>query len=155
MKELEYPFDSAWILQKRRKLKKQLLEDGSTRIKKKIAVLGGSTTSDIIAIMELFLLNAGIEPEFYESEYARYWQDAMFENPELMERIRHVLAVQLEDNMKARLLQSDGTYTRVDRRGKEPICAQDVFCREAVAAAYKAAPRIDSRTFIPMEKPME
>lgn len=85
MKELEYPFDSAWILQKRRKLKKQLLEDGSVRIKKKIAVLGGSTTSDIIAMMELFLLNAGIEPEFYESEYARYWQDAMFENPELAE----------------------------------------------------------------------
>lgn len=85
MKELEYPFDSAWILQKRRKLKKRLLEDGSVRIKKKIAVLGGSTTSDIIAMMELFLLNVGIEPEFYESEYARYWQDAMFENPELAE----------------------------------------------------------------------
>ena len=85
MKELEYPFDGAWILKKRRKIKKMLLEDGSSRIKKRIAVLGGSTTSDIIFMMELFLLNSGIEPSFYESEYARYWQDAMFENPELEE----------------------------------------------------------------------
>lgn len=85
MKELEYPFDGAWILKKRRKIKKMLLEDGSSRIKKRIAVLGGSTTSDIISMMELFLLNSGIEPSFYESEYARYWQDAMFENPELEE----------------------------------------------------------------------
>lgn len=85
MKELEYPFDGAWILKKRRTIKKMLLEDGSNRIKKHIAVLGGSTTSDIISMMELFLLNFGIEPLFYESEYARYWQDAMFENPELEE----------------------------------------------------------------------
>jgi len=85
MKELEYPFDSAWILKKRRTIKKMLLEDGSNRIKKHIAVLGGSTTSDIISMMELFLLNFGIEPLFYESEYARYWQDAMFENHELEE----------------------------------------------------------------------
>lgn len=54
MKELEYPFDGAWILKKRRKIKKILLEDGSSRIKKRIAVLGGSTTSDIISMMELF-----------------------------------------------------------------------------------------------------
>ncbi len=83
MKELEYPFDSAYLMKKRRKIKKELLADGTPRIEKRIAVLGGSTTSDIIAMMELFLLNAGIAPTFYESEYARYWQDAMFENPEL------------------------------------------------------------------------
>lgn len=87
MKEFEYPFDGAFILKKRRKLKKILLEENCTRINKRIAVLGGSTTSDIISMMELFLLNVGIEPIFYESEYARYWQDAMFENPEL-ERFR-------------------------------------------------------------------
>ncbi|MBQ1389928.1 MAG: HAD-IIIC family phosphatase [Clostridia bacterium] len=78
MKELEYPFDSAYIMKKRRSMKKTLISDGTVRIKKKIAVLGGSTTSDIVSIMELFLLNSGIEPEFYQSEYAQYWQDAMF-----------------------------------------------------------------------------
>ena len=83
MKELEYPFDSAYIIKKRKSLKRVLLSDGTTRLKKKIAVLGGSTTNDIIAITELFLLDAGIEPEFYQSEYAQYWQDAMFPSEEL------------------------------------------------------------------------
>lgn len=83
MKELEYPFDSAYIMKKSRSLKKALLADGSERIHKKIAVLGGSTTHDIIRILELFLLNYGIEPEFYESEYGQYWQDAMFPPDEL------------------------------------------------------------------------
>ena len=52
-------------------------------MEKKIAVLGGSTTNDIVSMLELFLLDNGIQPSFYQSEYARYWQDAMFENPEL------------------------------------------------------------------------
>ena len=85
MREFEYPFDSELILQNRRKLRKALIADGSARIKKNIAVLGGSTTHDIIAALELFLLNQGIEPSFYESEYAQYYQDAMFGNPELDE----------------------------------------------------------------------
>ena len=83
MKELEYPFDSGYLLKKKRSIKRQLLSDGSVRIKKKIAVLGGSTTNDIINMLELFLLNYGIEPTFYESEYNRYWQDAVFGNEEL------------------------------------------------------------------------
>ena len=65
MKELEYPFDSGYLLKKKRSIKRQLLSDGSVRIKKKIAVLGGSTTNDIINMLELFLLNYGIEPTFY------------------------------------------------------------------------------------------
>lgn len=83
MRELEYPFDGEYILKKAKSIKKALLADGRARLKKKIAVLGGSTTHDIIRILELFLLHYGIEPEFCESEYARYWQDAMFENEEL------------------------------------------------------------------------
>ena len=54
------------------------MNDGTKRIHKKIAILGGSTTYDIKVCMELFLLNYGIEPEFYESEYNQYYQDAMF-----------------------------------------------------------------------------
>lgn len=84
MKELEYPFDAAYIIKKRKSLKKALLADGTSRIRKKIAVLGGSTTSDIVKTLELFLLDAGIEPEFYESEYAQYFQDAMFPDETLL-----------------------------------------------------------------------
>ncbi len=83
MFELEYPFDSAYIMKKRKSIRRTLLSDGSVRLKKNIAVLGGSTTNDIVSIMELFLLNMGIEPTFYQSEYAQYWQDAMFPGEEL------------------------------------------------------------------------
>ncbi len=84
MKELEYPFDSQYIIKKRKSLKRTLLSDGSKRLKKKIAVFGGSTTNDIVVYLDLFLLNQGIEAEFYQSEYAQYWQDAMFPGEELL-----------------------------------------------------------------------
>ena len=83
MKELEYPFDEEYILKKAKRIKKDLLSEDSNRIKKKVAVLGGSTTHDVIKILDLFLLNYGIEAEFYESEFDMYWQDAMFGNEEL------------------------------------------------------------------------
>ncbi len=54
-------------------------------IDKKIAILGGSTTANIMLMMELFLLNNGIRPSFYESEYNKYYEDAVFPNPELEE----------------------------------------------------------------------
>ena len=85
MVELEYPFDAAYIMKKRKSIKKSLLADGSARIKKNIAFLGGSTTDHIVNMTELFLLNNGIEPSFYQSEYAQYWQDAMFPPEELTE----------------------------------------------------------------------
>ena len=84
MKELEYPFDAEYIIAKRRALRRQLLADGRPRIEKKIAVFGGSTTSDIVKTLELFLLDAGIAPSFYESEYAQYFQDAMFPDESLL-----------------------------------------------------------------------
>lgn len=89
MKILEYPFDSDLILSKKRSLKKELLKEivasGKQIIKKKIAILGGSTTNDIKKCLELFLLNYGIELEFYESEYNQYFQEAIFPSEELQQ----------------------------------------------------------------------
>lgn len=79
---LTYPFDANLILKKKRRIRKELKENGKF-IQKSIAILGGSTTSEIKDMLELFLLNYGIEPRFYESEYGQFWQDAMFGNPEL------------------------------------------------------------------------
>lgn len=86
MKELEYPFDSKYLIAKKKSLRKALLaEEGANRIQKRIAILGGSTTNDIKLMLELFLLNYGIEPSFYESEYNQYYQDAMFPSQELID----------------------------------------------------------------------
>lgn len=88
MNLLNHPFDNEYILKKRKSIKKELLqklESNTQIIIKKIAILGGSTTHDIKDVLELFLLNHGIQAEFYESEYGQYWQDAMFEPQELIE----------------------------------------------------------------------
>ena len=78
MKELEYPFDAGRILANRRKIRKELLSGSESFAEKRIAVLGGSTTSGIVQALELFLLNQGIRPSFYESEYGKYYEDACF-----------------------------------------------------------------------------
>ncbi len=85
MKELDYPFDSRYIIKKKKSLKRELLAADTKYIDKKVAVLGGSTTHDIAAILELFLLNFGIRAQIYESEYNQFWEDVMFDNPELTE----------------------------------------------------------------------
>ncbi len=84
MKELEYPFNSQYIINNKKRLKKTLLRNKDIiYIEKRIAILGGSTTNDIKNTLELFLLNYGIKAEFYESEYNMYYEDALFGNEEL------------------------------------------------------------------------
>ena len=85
MKELNYPFNSQYILQNKRKIKKQLLSKNKAWIEKRIAIFGGSTTVNIRSALELFLLNHGIKADFYESEYGKFYEDAMFSNCELDE----------------------------------------------------------------------
>lgn len=82
--ELNYPFDSDQVMSTKKKLLR-LLKEHENGTPLKIAVLGGSTTSDIVKVLELFLRNRGIIPSFYESEYAQYWSDAVFGTPELDE----------------------------------------------------------------------
>ena len=62
MKELEYPFDSSYIIKNKVRLKKYLLKDKVSRIPVRIAVLGGSTTHDICNFLQLLLLfkHAGV-----------------------------------------------------------------------------------------------
>lgn len=77
MSDLEFPLDVNKILRKKKSIKKNLLVDGNL-IEKNIAILGGSTTSEIKNILEIFLLKNGIKPKFYESEYNKYYEDALF-----------------------------------------------------------------------------
>ena len=78
-----YPLDTKILLRKKNKIRKELMQTGRVWIEKKIAVLGGSTTNEVVDQLTLFLLNEGIKTEFYQSEYGQYWQDAMFGTEEL------------------------------------------------------------------------
>jgi len=78
----KYPLDVNKILRKKKSIKKDLLVNNNF-IEKNIAILGGSTTPEIKNILELFLLKNGIKPKFYESEYNKYYEDALFGSDEL------------------------------------------------------------------------
>ena len=64
----------------------------------------------------------------------------------------HILKVQLADNVKARIMDADGKYEKLDRRGKKPICAQDQFCEEARLTQVLEKQVVENtRVFIPAE----
>ena len=79
---LQWPFDGKALGRRRNALRRMLLERPGL-MDRRIAVLGGSTTHDLVALMELFLLANGIRLTFYESEYNQWWEDAVFGNPAL------------------------------------------------------------------------
>ena len=72
----------------------------------------------------------------------------------LKEKAIHILKVQLEDNMKAHILQPDGSYAKIDLRGKTHLCAQERFCEEAIEAVNmhkESEVPANRRVFIPVE----
>ena len=78
------------------------------------------------------------------------------EAPDLKEKAKHILDVQLRDTLKAHCLLEDGTYRKVDRRGKEAVEAQKTFCKEAIAAANESKQKVrKKRTFDPLFSPQE
>jgi polyphosphate kinase len=78
------------------------------------------------------------------------------EDPQAKAQAKHILDVQLADTMKAYILQPNGTYEKQDLRGKAKICAQDVFCEEAIAAAKKEQKSgEEKRTFEPITADMK
>ena len=77
------------------------------------------------------------------------------EDPRLKEEVKHILQIQLADNVKAHILQPDGTYEKIDKRGKQLVNSQEYFCEEAhKKAEMKINPGHD-RIFIPAEAPEE
>lgn len=69
----------------------------------------------------------------------------------IKEKVKHILTVELSDNMKAHLLQPDGNYEKIDKRGKVLLSSQMQFCKEAMEAAPKADNIYRERVFIPAE----
>ena len=73
------------------------------------------------------------------------------EAEELKNQLWEILEYNLKDTTKAHIMQPDGTYEKVDKRGKVLFCAQDAFCQDAVNAAQALQQEDvhDSRVFIP------
>ncbi|PWM31694.1 MAG: RNA degradosome polyphosphate kinase [Clostridiales bacterium] len=130
----------------------------------KVGIPGVSENITVRSIVGNFLEHARIfrfenngKPEYYCS--SADWMPRNLErrveilfpvtDPALEKKLQHILDCQLKDTLKAHLLQPDGTYEKVDKRGKEPFCAQDAFCREAMEEGKKREQFKDTRVFIP------
>ena len=74
------------------------------------------------------------------------------ENETLKQEVIHILQIQLEDNVKAHILNKKGSYEKIDKRGKILMDSQMYFCEEAAARAVRPAEETtQSRVFVPAE----
>lgn len=70
---------------------------------------------------------------------------------ELKKKVLHILDVEFEDNVKAHVLQQDGTYEKIDKRGKVLINSQEIFCKEAEHLVPDQEKAYQKRVFVPAE----
>ena len=76
------------------------------------------------------------------------------EDEGLKKEVMHILEMQLEDNVKAHMLQAEGSYERIDQTGKVLVNSQEYFCEEAMERAEKTIVPQEvekDRVFIPAE----
>ena len=77
MDQLSYPFDAHYLLRRKKAIRRELLLR-TNWVERRIAILGGSTTSEVRDMLELFLLKDGVKPVLYESGYNRYYEEILF-----------------------------------------------------------------------------
>lgn len=73
------------------------------------------------------------------------------EEEELKKKAFHILEGELKDTMKASIMLTDGTYEKIDRRGKESYSSQDAFVLEAKEEAKKNKEEMKKRVFVPAQ----
>ena len=67
------------------------------------------------------------------------------EDEALKAQLEHILVITLKDTLKTRIMQSNGQYRRIDRRGKELLSCQKYFCEEAEEAFLNAKKAFSSK----------
>ncbi len=71
------------------------------------------------------------------------------EQPDLKEKVLHILQGELKDTVKAHVLNRDGSYEKVDKRGKAIYNSQLEFSRESKEEARLSKAPVNERVFIP------
>lgn len=74
------------------------------------------------------------------------------EDEDLKRRVIEILEVQLADTLKAHIMQPDGSYEKIDLRGREKLETQDYFCKQAMNRIKKEDRSKVSRIFVPRTK---
>lgn len=64
--------------------------------------------------------------------------------------VKEILEISLRDTVKARILRRDGSYSRIDKRGKEIINSQEYFSKQAEDEAKNIKKNEEINEFIPI-----
>ena len=72
------------VLMHRRTLLRELTTRQDTQAIR-IAVIGGSTTSQLVPLLELLLLHSGFRGTFFQGEYGRFYEDAVHDPQALID----------------------------------------------------------------------
>ena len=115
-----------------------------------------SIVGNFLEHSRIFYFENGGSPEYYAS--SADWMprnlerrvEIMFpvENPQLREKLWHILDCELRDNVKAHIMNDKGEYVKVNRRGNEALNSQKLFGIEATELA-KPKDISESRVFEP------
>ncbi len=115
-----------------------------------------SIVGNFLEHSRIFYFENGGSPEYYAS--SADWMprnlerrvEIMFpvENPMLREKLWHILDCELRDNVKTHIMNNEGVYVKVNRRGNEALNSQKLFGREATDIA-KPKDISESRVFEP------
>jgi polyphosphate kinase len=121
-------------------VKIQLIVRGICCLKPKIPQISDNIT--VISIVGRFLEHSRIFYFYNEGEELIYLSSADWmnrnldrrvellfpiENIEIKEKIKRTLRIYLKDTLGAKQLNNDGTYSRIDKRGKKPLDSQETF----------------------------
>ncbi|MCI2049185.1 MAG: RNA degradosome polyphosphate kinase [Lachnospiraceae bacterium] len=119
-----------------------------------------SIVGNFLEHSRIFYFENGGRPEYYAS--SADWMprnldrrvEIMFplEDEDIRAKAMHILLTELADTEQAQVMNAEGIYERVDRRGKAIVNSQLQFCNEQVEAAKQAA-QANTRVFQPEKAP--
>ena len=120
LKDMQFPISPAVILRKRRSLRNELIARANL-LPIRVAILGGSTTTEVRSVLELFLLYYGLRPTFYESGYNRYSEDVHFQSQDLVEFKPDIVFLHTTWQNVSQFPELLESEERVEQRVKEEV----------------------------------
>lgn len=75
------------------------------------------------------------------------------EDPDLQKRAFSILNMLFEDNINTRLMQMDGNYQHIDRRGRAAFNCHEAFQHEAIQAVAALVEKEKNKPYAPAERP--
>ena len=109
------------LLRSRKRLRRELIENSTNLRPLRIAVLGGTTTNEVVDLLDLLLLSDGFEPTFYQSEYNRFYEDATLDTQKIADFKPDLVYVHTHYNNISRCPAASFTESDLEARVSEEL----------------------------------